>query len=56
MKNTSKKSVTLSKTRGASMVEYALLLVAVLLLAAGSFKTLGKKLNTSVKSTYSVLQ
>ena len=29
---------------------------ALLLLAAGSFKTLGKKLNTSVKSTYSVLQ
>ena len=28
-------------TRGASMVEYALLLVAVLLLAAGGFKLLG---------------
>ena len=31
------------KVRGASMVEYALLLVAVLLLAAGAFKALGPK-------------
>lgn len=31
------------KIRGASMVEYALLLVAILLLAAGAFKVLGPK-------------
>ena len=32
-----------NKVRGASMVEYALLLVAILLLAAGAFKALGPK-------------
>lgn len=31
------------KIRGASMVEYALLLVAILLLAAGAYKILGPK-------------
>jgi Flp pilus assembly pilin Flp len=31
------------KVRGASMVEYALLLVAILLLAAAAFKNLGPK-------------
>jgi len=30
-------------TRGASMVEYALLLVSILLLAAGAYKALGPK-------------
>jgi Flp pilus assembly pilin Flp len=33
----------LKKVRGASMVEYALLLVAILLLAAAAFKNLGPK-------------
>ncbi len=37
----------ISKVRGASMVEYALLLVAILLLAAGAFKALGPKVGTS---------
>ena len=37
----------LLKVRGASMVEYALLLVAVLLLAAAAFKLLGPKVGTS---------
>jgi Flp pilus assembly pilin Flp len=36
-----------SAVRGASMVEYALLLVAVLLLAAGAFKVLGPKVGTA---------
>jgi Flp pilus assembly pilin Flp len=31
------------RARGASMVEYALLLVAILLLAAGAYKALGPK-------------
>jgi Flp pilus assembly pilin Flp len=35
------------KIRGASMVEYALLLVAILLLAAGAFKLLGPMVGTS---------
>jgi Flp pilus assembly pilin Flp len=37
----------LKKVRGASMVEYALLLVAILLLAAGAFKALGPKVGTA---------
>lgn len=37
----------IKKVRGASMVEYALLLVAILLLAAGAFKALGPKVGTS---------
>jgi len=36
--------------RGASMVEYALLLVAILLLAAGAFKALGPKVGQSAKN------
>jgi Flp pilus assembly pilin Flp len=35
------------KVRGASMVEYALLLVAVLLLAAVAYKNLGPKVGTA---------
>lgn len=35
------------KVRGASMVEYALLLVAVLLLAAGAFKAMGPKVGAA---------
>lgn len=37
----------IKKVRGASMVEYALLLVAILLLAAGAFKLLGPKVGTA---------
>ena len=37
------RSVLRIKTRGASMVEYALLLVAVLLLAAAAIKSIGPK-------------
>jgi Flp pilus assembly pilin Flp len=41
----------IKKVRGASMVEYALLLVAILLLAAGAFKALGPKVgNTATRS------
>lgn len=35
------------KVRGASMVEYALLLVAILLLAVAGFKALGPKVNAA---------
>lgn len=37
------------KVRGASMVEYALLLVAILLLAAGGFKLLGPKVGEAAR-------
>jgi Flp pilus assembly pilin Flp len=39
----------IKKVRGASMVEYALLLVAILLLAAGAFKALGPKVGTAAQ-------
>lgn len=38
-----KKLTLRNKSRGASMVEYALLLVAVLILAAAAIKSLGPK-------------
>ena len=38
------------KVRGASMVEYALLLVAVLLLAAAAYKALGPKVSQAATS------
>ena len=36
------KSAVRRRARGVSMVEYALLLVAILIIAAAGFKTLGK--------------
>ena len=53
--STSSKKITLGRTRGAAMVEYALLLCAVLLLAGGAYKTLGKKVNKSVKHSSQIL-
>ncbi len=45
------KQITLrKKSRGASMVEYALLLVAILLLAAAAFKALGPAVGKSAAS------
>jgi len=38
------------EVRGASMVEYALLLVAVLLLAATGMKTLGEKVRATTEA------
>jgi Flp pilus assembly pilin Flp len=43
------------KVRGASMVEYALLLVAVVLLAAGAFKVLGPKVGKAATKAGSEL-
>jgi Flp pilus assembly pilin Flp len=40
----------INKVRGASMVEYALLLVAVLLLAAAAYKALGPKVGAAATS------
>ena len=55
--SSSVKSVSSKKSlvRGAAMVEYALLLVAVLLIAGSAYKALGHKVSKSVKSTQSVL-
>jgi len=46
----------IKKVRGASMVEYALLLVAILLLAAGAFKALGPKIGTAASRTGAQIQ
>ncbi len=43
----------LLKVRGASMVEYALLLVAVLILAAAAYRTIGPKVRQSATDTTS---
>jgi len=46
------KKITLrNKSRGASMVEYALLLVAVLLLAAAAIKSIGPKVSAAGTAT-----
>lgn len=45
----------MKKSRGASMVEYALLLVAILLLAAGAFKALGPKVGNAATRSGSQL-
>lgn len=38
------------KTRGASMVEYALLLAAILILAATAYRQLGPKVGTAASN------
>ena len=55
VKSLSSLSSKKSLVRGAAMVEYALLLVAVLLIAGSAYKALGHKVSKSVKSTQSVL-
>jgi Flp pilus assembly pilin Flp len=40
----------LKDKKGASMVEYALLLVAILLLAAGAYKALGPKVSSAASN------
>ena len=42
--------VALKDTRGASMVEYALLLVGVMIAAAGMYKALGPKVGAAATS------
>ena len=44
-------SSALVRSRGASLVEYTLLLVGVLLLAAGAVKALGPKIQSSIETT-----
>lgn len=42
--------------RGATMTEYAMVLFAVLVVAAGLFKTMGGKVNTGAEKAGSLLQ
>lgn len=58
------KQTTLAKTKkslladrgGATAVEYALMLVAILLIVAGAFKTLGQKVGEKANKAASELQ
>lgn len=45
----------MKKVRGASMVEYALLLVAILLIAAAAFKQLGPKVQKAATDSQTAL-
>ncbi len=50
------KQSLLRDTRGATAVEYALMLVAILLIVAGAFKTLGQKVGEKANKAASELQ
>jgi Flp pilus assembly pilin Flp len=52
----SKSKSLLRDTRGATAVEYALMLVAVLLIVAGAFKTLGQKVSEKANRAATELQ
>lgn len=51
-----KKTSLLTDRGGATAVEYALMLVAILLIVAGAFKTLGQKVGEKANKAASELQ
>jgi len=51
----SKAEMMVQKNRGATSVEYALMLVAILLVCYAAFKTLGSKVNTAATSSQTAL-
>ncbi len=53
--SSSKSASFKSLVRGAAMVEYALLLVAVMLIAGTAFKALGHKTSNAIKHSAQVL-
>ena len=55
MSPVNKKSLLHDK-RGATAVEYALMLVAILLIVAGAFKTLGQKVSEKANRASTELQ
>ena len=55
MSPSNKKSLLHDK-RGATAVEYALMLVAILLIVAGAFKTLGQKVSEKANRASTELQ
>ena len=50
------KQSLLRDTKGATAVEYALMLVAILLIVAGAFKSLGQAVGTKAESAASQLK
>lgn len=55
MDQAKKKSGSRSSARGAAMVEYALLLVAVVILGAVGMKALGAKVRTATEGVTAIL-
>ncbi len=51
-----RKMSLLRDSRGATAVEYALMLVAILLIVAGAFKTLGQKVGEKANKAATELQ
>lgn len=51
----SKAEMLLKKTRGATMVEYALLIIAVMLLAAAAYRKLGTSVQKNAQASSSEL-
>jgi Flp pilus assembly pilin Flp len=51
----SKAEMLLKKTRGATMVEYALLIIAIMFLAAIGYRNLGKSVAKNAKDSQSEL-
>jgi len=47
----SKAQMLVKKTRGATMVEYALLIIAIMVLAAVGYKNLGKQVKTNAEKS-----
>ncbi len=51
MSNPSRAQMLLKKTRGATMVEYALLIIAIMFLAAIGYRNLGKSVAKNAKDS-----
>lgn len=51
-----KASQLVKKNRGATMVEYALLIIAVMVLAAVAYKNLGRQVQQNAERSTSALQ
>jgi Flp pilus assembly pilin Flp len=51
-----KAEMLIKKTRGATMVEYALLIIAIMVLAAVGYKNLGKQVKTNAEKSTTELQ
>ncbi|MCL2724672.1 MAG: hypothetical protein FWD69_09580 [Polyangiaceae bacterium] len=51
----SKAQMMLKKTRGATMVEYALLIIAIMVLAAAAYRKLGTQVQANADKSTSTL-
>lgn len=51
-----KAEMLIKKSRGATMVEYALLIIAIMVLAAVGYKNLGTQVKTNAKTSEDALK